>query len=382
MEEIKTLIQTSVVFYDCRPQEQFAHPLSMNAVTVSFPSHIANADPNIGNNTAEARQVFSNWGTLTTRLLSGSHEIEVVYSVGPIPVDDGIGKEVIIRYSTNIQSSSRWYTDSNGKEMQLRVRDRRPTFNYSVGEPVASNYYPINALVVLSDSQHSLAVLPDRSHGGSSLRDGSVELMLHRRLLHDDNYGVGENLDETETISTGEVRGLTIGGKQKLLLTASMSTYSLARPAQSRVYATPHLSIATLTGPPKNYITHYATTMSLLQSALPVNVELATMQPFANGGSVLMRLVHLFGVGEDGVLSQPVSIDLTKVFVWKIVSITQVSLTATTPADSHKRLNWKIKSEDQQKNVNPDRVIGGLNGAQVLIAPAEVLTFVVNFDRS
>ena len=33
--------------------------------------------------------------------------------------------------------------------------------------------------------------------GGTSLRSGEVELMLHRRLLHDDRRGVAEPLNET-----------------------------------------------------------------------------------------------------------------------------------------------------------------------------------------
>jgi len=37
----------------------------------------------------------------------------------------------------------------------------------------------------------------DRPEGGSSLRNGAIELMLHRRILHDDDRGVNEPLNET-----------------------------------------------------------------------------------------------------------------------------------------------------------------------------------------
>ncbi|XP_062099500.1 probable alpha-mannosidase At5g13980 [Humulus lupulus] len=49
----------------------------------------------------------------------------------------------------------------------------------------------------MQDSISELSVLVDRSVGGSSLVDGQIELMLHRRLLHDDSRGVGEVLNET-----------------------------------------------------------------------------------------------------------------------------------------------------------------------------------------
>ncbi len=45
----------------------------------------------------------------------------------------------------------------------------------------------------------------DRAQGGSSLVDGQVQLMVHRRLLHDDGRGVGEPLNETGTSGLGLV---------------------------------------------------------------------------------------------------------------------------------------------------------------------------------
>lgn len=42
-----------------------------------------------------------------------------------------------------------------------------------------------------------VTVLNDRSQGGSSLNEGEIELMIHRRLLMDDGRGVGEPLNET-----------------------------------------------------------------------------------------------------------------------------------------------------------------------------------------
>ncbi|GJX48261.1 alpha-mannosidase-like protein [Tanacetum coccineum] len=46
----------------------------------------------------------------------------------------------------------------------------------------------------VEDGSKELSVLVDRAVGGSSLVNGQIELMLHRRLLFDDAKGVGEVL--------------------------------------------------------------------------------------------------------------------------------------------------------------------------------------------
>ena len=42
----------------------------------------------------------------------------------------------------------------------------------------------------------SMTVLTDRSQAGGGIRPGQVELLVHRRLLDDDAFGVGEALNE------------------------------------------------------------------------------------------------------------------------------------------------------------------------------------------
>lgn len=83
--------------------------------------------------------------------------------------------------------------------MQQRIRNHRNTWEWDRDELVTGNYYPVNAIIGIQDHQDTkqgLFVLNDRSQGGSSVRDGEVELMIHRRLLYDDNKGVCEPLNE------------------------------------------------------------------------------------------------------------------------------------------------------------------------------------------
>ena len=50
---------------------------------------------------------------------------------------------------------------------------------------------------------------------------------------------------------------------------------------------------------------------------------------FAGPGTMLLRLAHLFAVGEDSVLSQPATVDLATLFSGiELTACTQMSLTA------------------------------------------------------
>jgi hypothetical protein len=65
-------------------------------------------------------------------------QAEVSFSVGPVPVDDGVGKEVATRWSSSVANGEQpaISTDSNGREFLPRVYNYRPTWNLSNAEPV------------------------------------------------------------------------------------------------------------------------------------------------------------------------------------------------------------------------------------------------------
>jgi Glycosyl hydrolases family 38 C-terminal domain len=130
-----------------------------------------------------------NWIQQVTYVTANKPYIEVEYTVGPIPIEDGIGKEIVTRLITSIHNEGVFYTDSNGREFMQRRLNYRPTWNLTVFEPVAGNYYPVNAALYIEDSDAAISILVDRSQGGSSLYDGTVELMVQRRTLADDARG-------------------------------------------------------------------------------------------------------------------------------------------------------------------------------------------------
>jgi lysosomal alpha-mannosidase len=49
--------------------------------------------------------------------------------------------------------------------------------------PLCHSYYPVNAAAYLKDANSQFTLLVDRSEAGASINDGSVEFMVHRRLL-------------------------------------------------------------------------------------------------------------------------------------------------------------------------------------------------------
>ena len=148
--------------------------------------------------------------------------LEIEWTVGPVPIDDKKGKEVVVRFDTSnsIASDSTVYTDSNGLEFMKRVRNHRDTWNLSLHddqEAVAANYFPMTTGAYIKDDRRQLNVVTDRAQGVASLVDGQVEVMVHRRLLADDNKGVHENLNETESVydettKTYVTKGLVVRG--------------------------------------------------------------------------------------------------------------------------------------------------------------------------
>lgn len=113
------------------------------------------------------------------RVYKNEPKAEFQWLVGPIPVEDDVGREIVTRFDTDIASNGIFYTDSNGREMLRRQRDHRDTWNLTLLEKVAGNYYPVTAKIAIEDDTRRFALLTDRANGGSSLTDGSLEIMVN-----------------------------------------------------------------------------------------------------------------------------------------------------------------------------------------------------------
>lgn len=76
------------------------------------------------------------------------------------------GQEVTVNFKTmNVSHDQIFYTDSNALEMQERIFNKRPTWNFTTHENISGNYYPINQAIAIVDqtTKVQFTVMNDRS---------------------------------------------------------------------------------------------------------------------------------------------------------------------------------------------------------------------------
>ncbi|XP_051940570.1 lysosomal alpha-mannosidase [Hippocampus zosterae] len=313
----------------------------------------------------EVRQRFSPWASQVVRLHTDSRVLELEWTVGPIPIDDDLGKEVITRLDTDIKSSGIFFTDSNGREVLQRKKDFRPTWNLKQSEPIAGNYYPINSRAFIKDDKDQLTVVTDRSQGGGSIQNGSLEIMLHRRLLYDDVRGVAEPLNETSDVFP---EGLVVRGRLLLSLSHPASAADVHRPLAEEVVLQPLLTFTEGHLHPNTRLE-----FSGLQAALPPAVHLLTLSQW-DDKSVLLRLEHQFQSWESKANSQPVTVNLQKLFsTLEVTGVSELNLSANQWKEEMKRFDWRSQTvEKQMKKSLEDPSMW-----EVTLRPMEIRTFLL-----
>ncbi|KAK0140408.1 Lysosomal alpha-mannosidase [Merluccius polli] len=317
----------------------------------------------------EVRQRFGPWVSQVVRLHSNSKALELEWTVGPVPIEDSLGKEVFTRLDSSIRSSGIFYTDSNGREVLRRKKDFRPTWDLKQTEPVAGNYFPINSRAFIKDDKDQLTVVTDRSQGGSSIQDGSLEIMLHRRLLYDDVRGVGEPLNETSAVFP---QGLVVRGRLLLSLAPPPLAADAHRPlAQENVL--PPLLTFTEGGPPPGALLEF----SGLQAALPPAVHLLSLSRW-DDHSLLLRLEHQYQTRESKQHSGPVTVHLQKLFsTLEVVGVSEMNLSANQWLDEMKRLDWRPTTGGRPLK----KPLGDPSVWEVTLTPMQIRTFVLRVAR-
>ncbi|XP_075715232.1 lysosomal alpha-mannosidase [Rhinoderma darwinii] len=316
----------------------------------------------------EVYQNFSSWCSQVVRLYSDQRYVELEWTVGPIPIGDLMGKEVISRFDSKLQTNGVFYTDANGRQVLQRRRNFRETWSLVQTEPVAGNYYPVNSRIYIKDKNIQLTVLTDRSQGGSSITDGSLELMVHRRLLSDDYRGVGEPLLEPGLY--GE--GIVIRGRHLLMLDTPQDSADLHRILALQEYMSPQIILSPGDGVPYSPQQGPTNQFSALRTPLPNNVHLLTLA-LHEPKKLILRLEHPFQVHESGNYSQPVAVNLQELFsTLSLSEVEEMTLSANLPKRKMNRMYWRAEGASDLPNANNSSFLDPTN---ITLNPMEIRTF-------
>jgi len=335
----------------------------------------------------EVRTKFSTWVSQVERTWRGRpDEVEVEFTVGSVPDGDGEGREAIVRYIAEIASNSTFYTDSNGRDFMERVVDVRPTWDLERTEPVAANYYPVTSAIYVEDDASSLAVLTDRSQGGTSLSDGTIELMVQRRTKADDHRGVGEPMDETDGGMEhyppyGKAKrkgaGVIVTGIHVVRIGGGAGGASAARAGMDAAFSRPLLFFAR--APVGTPAPAAAGTSSFVPGALPKNVMLVTLARSTgavDSQTYVVRLGHQYAEGEDDEkgLSMPVVVEFDDIFAGEVASVSERTLSNNRSRDEWEksRLRWNGSG-----GTLDNRVVLRDSKYSVELRPMEIRTFEV-----
>ncbi|KPJ19679.1 Lysosomal alpha-mannosidase [Papilio machaon] len=307
----------------------------------------------------EIRQRFSDWVTQVIRLYRGEEFIELEWIIGPIPVGNDLGKEVVSILKTNISNGGEFYTDANSRQMMKRNCWNEST-SHQVKKPVAACYYPVTSRICLRANNASveLCVLTDRAQGGTSYSEGEIELMVHRRLLTDDGFGLEETLNE-EAYGVG----LVVKGKHRIMFgnyrqEMDEQTFSERVSYTARKWLMePWLFLA-----PGEKINRrkWQNVRNKRYSAvrlhgLPRHIHVITLEPW-KAGSVLLRLENtlensdkeIFKMEKDTTDESPrtthIVVDLRKIFgQHEVRMVRETTLAANQWLEEARQMDWSTR---------------------------------------
>ena len=197
--------------------------------------------------------------------------------------------------------------------------------------------------------------------------------MVHRRLLYDDGFGVGEALNESAFD-----QGLVVHGRHVLVVQQPASSARLHRVLAQQLYMHPLATYALVQQSFADYSAAYRLTWSALTEALPLNVHLLTLDQLGPK-NYLVRVEHYFESSEDETYSQAATVDLQSIFqsIGTISNAIELTLAGNLPLSNLQRLNWIA----QDAQVTPTKMSAyfsdhtSLQATSVTLNPMQIRTF-------
>uniref|UniRef100_A0A8C5UFV3 Mannosidase alpha class 2A member 1 n=1 Tax=Malurus cyaneus samueli TaxID=2593467 RepID=A0A8C5UFV3_9PASS len=99
-------------------------------------------------------------------------------------------RELAMRISSDINSQKRFYSDLNGYQIQPRLTMSKL--------PIQANIYPMTTMAYIQDVGVRLTLHSAQSLGVASLKNGQLEVIMDRRLMQDDNRGLGQGVQDNK----------------------------------------------------------------------------------------------------------------------------------------------------------------------------------------
>ena len=215
-----------------------------------------------------------------------------------------------------------------------------------------------------------MAVLNDRTQGGSSLTDGALELMLHRRLLY---KGHGGNLIINEPGVDG--KGLVVRGKHYVFFGPISQSAQLYRNQSESVFMSPIVSFEPYITR-QEYASKRVTSYSSLSDSMPESVHFLTLENW-RPNQVLVRLEHMYESSDNNSLSKGVDINLGNIFKgFKVLDSQEMNLAANELLSKTQRLKWSSHYMTENA-IKRDKRASNLT---VHLSPQQIRTFILTVE--
>ncbi|TRY69682.1 hypothetical protein DNTS_030270 [Danionella cerebrum] len=318
-------------------------------------------------------------GKVLSEIRQYFYRLEQSYKVGPLKVN----RESVFRTQTSLRNNRTLFTDDNGYQMMKR------TYKTFVNNTIARNYYPMVRAAYIEDESSRVMFLSERAHGVSSLGQGEMEVMLHRRLWNNQEWSLGYNLTLNDSSVVNPVLWMVLGSPSALSsifqqLAVELQHRPLVLPidqpqaprtlrgvlsvpsVQSVVFPR-NLHMQTLSVPGWNY------------SPKNLNYSCSGGEGKSETDGILLRISHLYEEGDDPALSQPCTINLKEVLrgIGEVTEVQERSLTGTWDISELKRWRWRTNESirAEQRHFFTAESLDFI----VNIYPKEIRTFFVYF---